>query len=116
MGVQVPPRTRSYVHDRIRSRLRRYSFFLRMVGERQPDPPVEVGFVRWVGVFERLHDAPQLGYEVHDLLLGHAAAGWLLEPRFRQSAPGLSLFYPARDEHRLNYLTIAEIAGRWGFR
>jgi hypothetical protein len=73
-----------------------------VVGERQPYPPVEPGFVRRVGVFERSHDASLLSYEVHDLLLGHApAARWLLGPYFRESAPSLGVFHPARCEHRI---------------
>jgi hypothetical protein len=73
-----------------------------VIGERQPYAAVDVGFVRWVGVLESLHDALQLGCEIHDLLLGHASAGsscWLLEPGFRESAAALGLFHPARDNH-----------------
>ena len=69
-----PPRTRPCVRDRIRSRLHCHSFFLRVVGERQPYPAVDLGFVGRVGVFERLRDASQLGYEVHDLLFSHVPA------------------------------------------
>jgi hypothetical protein len=73
-----------------------------VVGERQPYPAVDLGFVRRVAVFERLHDASHLSCENHDLLLGHTpAADWFLEPCFREGAPGLGLFHPARDEHRI---------------
>jgi hypothetical protein len=48
----VAPRARSYVHDRIRSRFRCYSFFLWVVGERQPYPAVDLCFVCRVGAFD----------------------------------------------------------------
>ena len=73
-----------------------------MIGERQPYAAVDLGFVGRVGVFERLHKATQFGYEVRDFFLGHTSASHgLLEPCLRQSAPGLGLFHPAGDEHRI---------------
>ncbi len=49
MGVQVPPRTRSYVHDRPWPGLCLHPLSGGVVGERQAQLPVDLGFVGRVG-------------------------------------------------------------------
>ena len=102
MRVQVPPRTRSYVHDRCGSGFCRDPLFVWIVGQREAEPTVDLGFVGPVGVVQRLTDLAYLDDETHDFLLGHApASGWLLQARCGGGALGLGLVDPARDEHRV---------------
>jgi len=74
-----------------------------MIGQRQAEAAVDLGFVGRVGLVERLHDGTHLGYEACDFLLGHAPTrlGLLAEPRLGESASGLGLFHPGCDDDRV---------------
>jgi hypothetical protein len=70
-----------------------------VVRQRQAELAVDLGFVCWISVFDRLHCIADRLDEAGDLVSGHAPASYALrEPRLRCGALGLCLFHPGRDE------------------
>lgn len=72
MGVQVPPRTRAFVHDRRWRRLGDHFVCTGLVGQAQSHVGVDLGFVGGVGVAEYGEDIAERGADAVDLVGGHA--------------------------------------------
>ncbi len=98
MGVQVPPRTRSYVRGIQWSGLDYYRSFSWLVQESYTKLAVDLGFVDQICLVKHAHDVLQRFDHAGDLLSRHAPLLGIAGPGFGEGALGLDFGHPSGDD------------------